>query len=200
MTKSTGKRPFIGRPRQDEWVRFWQYVEINDGCWYWRGSLSKGGYGNFKLAGAEGKQIKPHRKVYEDLVGPIPKGLHLDHLCRNPACVRPDHLEPVTCQTNILRGESWQARHAAKDRCIRGHEFVQRGNTRWRVCRLCVSAKQYILNAEKWPTERRIQSAIRKAAAAGIPFDPVPLRVKVQAQGRLSQAQVTGKENNHAIR
>lgn len=192
MTKSTGKRPFRGRPRQDEWVRFWQYVEINDGCWYWRGPISKGGYGNFKLAGEHGKQIKPHRKVYEHLVGPIPDGMHVDHLCRNPACVRPDHLEPVTCRTNILRGVSHQARHAAKERCVRGHEFSVRGKTRWRVCRVCMTAKQYIRNAEKWPTERRIQAALRKAAAAGVPFDPTPLRSKVPAEGHVTGVPVQG--------
>lgn len=186
MTKSTGKRPFRARRRKDEWTRFWQNVEINDGCWYWRGTITTFGYGTFRLAGVNGKQIKPHRKVYEDLVGPIPEGMHLDHLCRNPACVRPDHLEPVTCQTNILRGHSWQARHAAKDRCLRGHEFVQRGSTRWRSCRICDRANANIVNARKWPTERRINTAIRTAADAGIPFDPTPLRSKATAEGRVT--------------
>ncbi len=192
MTKSTGKIPYRGRPRQDEWVRFWQKVEIGEGCWPWIGAVSKCGYGNFKLAGADGKQVKAHRKVYEDLVGPIPEGLHIDHLCRNPRCVRPDHLEPVTCQTNILRGHSWQARHAAKERCIRGHEFSARGSTRWRSCRVCARAMTNIRNAKQIPTARRIRSAVRTAELAGIPFDPTPLWSKVPASGDVASKPVQG--------
>ena len=82
-----------------------------------------------------------HRVVYEILVGPIPVGLELDHLCRNRACVNPDHLEPVTTRTNLLRGYSPWACRARQTHCKRGHEFTPEntygtGDGR-RYCRTC---------------------------------------------------------------
>lgn len=82
--------------------RFWRWVERGEGCWLWLASTDTKGYGLF---GAEGKLSKAHRYAYELLVGPIPEGLVLDHLCRVRHCVNPDHLEPVTTYENILRGE-----------------------------------------------------------------------------------------------
>jgi hypothetical protein len=79
--------------------------EPNSGCWLWMGAYNrKSGYGfvrdrNMKMTNA-------HRLVYCEEIGPIPYGLDLDHLCRNPACVNPDHLEPVTRSENVKRGYS----------------------------------------------------------------------------------------------
>jgi hypothetical protein len=70
-------------------------------CWVWQWSLKGDGYG--QAVGPNGPG-KAHRIVYERLRGPIPAGLELDHLCRNPLCVNPDHLEPVTHQENLRRG------------------------------------------------------------------------------------------------
>lgn len=80
--------------------RFWAKVFEREGCWLWCGTVLNG-YGQFSF---EGKTVKAHRHSYEALVGPIPIGLALDHLCRNRGCVNPKHLEPVTWQTNIHRG------------------------------------------------------------------------------------------------
>lgn len=89
------------RDHVSDWDRFWARVEIGV-CWTWIGSTDRG-YGVF---GAQGRYFRAHRWAWEALVGPIPEGLHLDHLCRNPSCVNPDHLEPVTQAENIRRGHA----------------------------------------------------------------------------------------------
>lgn len=77
------------------------YTVDPDGCWRWHRALTSAGYGYVRVRGV----LQPaHRVVYELHRGPIPEGLHLDHLCRNPPCVNPDHLEPVTETENIRRG------------------------------------------------------------------------------------------------
>lgn len=99
---------------------------VGEDCWEWQAPLGSGGYGQFWNG-----QRRPmaHRVVYELLVGPIPPGLDLDHLCRNRRCVRPDHLEPVTRRENLIRGEGFIGINARKTHCIHGHEFTP-SNTR----------------------------------------------------------------------
>jgi hypothetical protein len=80
---------------------FWSKVTVADtGCWLWTGGLNKAGYG--RLETADGSD-RAHRVSYARLVGPIPEGLELDHLCRTRACIRPDHLQPVTHHQNVKR-------------------------------------------------------------------------------------------------
>lgn len=124
-----------GHPTED---RFWAKVNKTETCWLWTASHNGLGYGNFH---AGGQRIYAHRYAYELLVGPIPKGLVLDHLCMTPSCVNPAHLEAVTQRENTLRGDAPSARAVRTGRCCRGHVYDEE-NT-WfdkfgkRHCRHC---------------------------------------------------------------
>ena len=122
--------PLVGPPTDEE--RFWSKVDRSGECWLWTAGLCHG-YGRFTLDGAH---HPAHRVAYEWLIGPIPPGLELDHLCRTPACVRPDHLEPVTHAENTRRHFAYQTH------CKHGHEFTDENTylppNGQRVCRTCV--------------------------------------------------------------
>lgn len=130
-----------GRPRAITVEHMATRVAIVDGCWVWRGVKDRAGYGR---VGRRGRAA--HRVSYELHRGPIPAGLELDHLCRNRACVNPAHLEPVTHEENVRRGEAG-SNNRRKMFCPAGHPYdgenlyVRRGR-RWtaRVCRLCYRA------------------------------------------------------------
>ncbi|MFF1916144.1 HNH endonuclease signature motif containing protein [Streptomyces sp. NPDC058239] len=144
--------------------RFWARVDKTDsGCWLWVSSSRAGNYGDFHFAGV---RYRAHVWAYERFVGPVPKGLQLDHLCHtndsscaggveclHRRCVNPAHLEPVTARENILRGNSIHAANAAKTHCVKGHPFdaanthvKSRGN---RVCRTCQRASMARYRARK---------------------------------------------------
>jgi hypothetical protein len=83
------------------------HPEPNTGCWLWSGAHSASGYGTARFpVNGKNKVQNAHRVVYSIERGPIPDGLCLDHICRNPACVNPDHLEIVTYSENVNRGDS----------------------------------------------------------------------------------------------
>jgi HNH endonuclease len=69
-------------------------------CWIWQGGTQSQGYGRMSV---DGKLVPAHRHYYEATKGPVPIGLQLDHLCHEPSCVNPDHLEPVTSTENLRR-------------------------------------------------------------------------------------------------
>ena len=98
--------------------RFWEKVDKTNSCWIWTSEKNYSGYGKFQL---KGKRVKAHRFSYELTNGKIPKGLTIDHLCRNRSCVNPDHLEAVTQKENLLRGISPAAINSRRKFCIRGH-------------------------------------------------------------------------------
>lgn len=132
--------------------RFWAKVDKTETCWNWTAYRDPLGYGNFWPA--DKRMVLAHRFAFELLVGLIPEGLELDHLCRNPSCCRPDHLEAVTHRENILRGIGATAANAAKTTCIRGHSLSE-ANLRirpdgGRICRACrrVRARSYYLAAK----------------------------------------------------
>lgn len=130
-------------------AKFWERVIPSEGCWLWSGVVNPTtGYSQFSVRTDTGViTIYAHRWAYELLVGPVPDGLELDHLCRNRECVRPDHLEPVLPAVNVRRGvgpERTRLRYAAQTHCRNGHPLAgdnlrlsRRGAYTARVCRTC---------------------------------------------------------------
>lgn len=121
--------------------------EPMSGCWLWTGAIDYDGYGAFTSATfRNGKyvQVRAHRFAYETFRGVIPDGLVIDHLCRTPGCVNPDHLEPVTQAENHRRGllsEVTTARNNAITHCPKRHiydaENTIRNHVGARVCHIC---------------------------------------------------------------
>ena len=143
-------------PRGSLETRFWSKVDRSGGptaCWPWLAACSGRGYGHVWVGGAK-RQETAHRVAYELLVGPIPAGLTIDHLCRNRRCVNPAHLEPTTMRENTLRGVGATARHARQTHCKNGHEFTFENTYIWhgdgyprRDCRECTRNRQRFSDA-----------------------------------------------------
>lgn len=115
--------------------RFWSKVVESGDCWLWTGTGRR--YGHFKIGG---RDWLAHRFSYEDMVGPIPDGLTIDHLCTNKKCVNPDHLDPVPQVVNAHRRDAQHGRGHATTHCPQGHPYDDT-NTRHRNgrrhCRAC---------------------------------------------------------------
>ena len=126
-------------------IRFWSKVDGSYGnCWEWKGGVAGKGYGSFYL---NGRRIKAHRYAYQTLVGAIPEGLEIDHLCRNRKCVNPNHMEVVTRGENIRRGlwpDIGRQYQQKKTHCPQGHPYDEentylRPDRSGRECRACRS-------------------------------------------------------------
>lgn len=122
-------------------------------CWEWPGATNGVGYGVVGRGGKSGSNCYVHRVVYEHLVGQIPAGLVLDHLCRNRICANPAHLQPVTHQVNLTRGEGPSGANARKTKCPQGHPYDLM-NTYYepggaRKCRACAREYQRALRLRR---------------------------------------------------
>jgi hypothetical protein len=130
-------------PERVAWL-FWTKVDATGDCWEWTRALAVG-YG--KCWDGD-KPMLAHRWAYEHLIGPIPEGLVLDHLCRNRRCVNPDHLRVVTRKVNNLAGYSAHAQNARVRACPQGHEYTPQNTSmepsahgQKRRCRECAREK-----------------------------------------------------------
>lgn len=143
-------------------MRMRQKISHEDGCWPWIGRINNSGYSEVWY---EGASCKAHRVIYALLIGPIPSGLQLDHLCRNRRCVNPEHLEPVTSRVNTLRGVSIPAQNARKTHCVRGHLLVADNlyTTQSRACRAC------------FPVRRKANEERTRARPRGSGMEPAVL-------------------------
>lgn len=119
--------------------RFWSKVTKTPTCWLWT-AVTSAGYGTIWVREIQGYEFA-HRVSWRLAGRLLTPGLQLDHLCRTPICVNPDHLQEVSARTNTLRGIGPTAINARKTHCIHGHEFSA-ANTVWRSngqrkCRAC---------------------------------------------------------------
>lgn len=151
---------------QEDLDRIWPRISEDEaGCWLWTGSRFPTGYGQVAIAGAS---MYAHRLVYMICIGEIEEGLHTDHLCRNPPCCNPAHLEPVTCRENIMRSPIHPAAiNARKTHCKAGHplsgdNLAINANGR-RVCRACARLR----DAERYAKKKRLSEPTRVTPSEG---------------------------------
>jgi hypothetical protein len=122
-------------------------------CWLWTGGTTPDGYGVFHYH----KSVRAHRWLYQQVFGPVPDGLVLDHFaCDTPRCVRPTHMRPVTTRENVLRGDSASSLAAAATHCPSGHDYTTDGYV-WRGIRYCRPCRTLRMRA--WRNRRKATSA-----------------------------------------
>lgn len=128
----------MGRPANTPERLLRLFVNKTATCWLWTGCVASNGYGKVR---SMDRYTSPHRVIAAHFHGPTPKGMQVDHLCRNRLCVNPEHLEIVTPRTNTLRSDAVSAKNARKVVCMRGHalsgENLYMTTDNRRQCRTC---------------------------------------------------------------
>ena len=166
-----------GRPPQPIVERLWARIDKSvgsDACWHWPGALNVYGYGFLSEGSRTSRGIKmAHTVAYESVYGPVPEGLHLDHLCHGadltcpgggPAClhrrcVNPAHLEAVTQAENNRRMQARKT-HCPKGHPLFGPNLYSAPGSKNRECRTCRKA-----NRESWYKEKGLEYHRRWKAA-----------------------------------
>lgn len=175
--------------------QFWTRVDKTETCWLWTASKTTAGYGNLTL---DGKQDYAHRVSYRLMVGPIPAGLHVDHLCRVRHCVNPEHLEVVTHAENVRRGLAPFG--VIRTECKRGHDITNPANVRVtakgsKQCLVCHqmrvdtrAAKRREGNKGPWP---------RTHCPQGHEYTPDNTQWSTQGHRRCAECnRIRGRENH----
>ncbi len=166
----TGTATLAPKPTAEE--RFLSKVQVggND-CWTWTGRLEDG-YGQFHF---QNRTVRAHRWAYEHWVNPIPDGMQIDHICRKPSCVNPEHLRLATPKANSAY------RSAQVTECPHGHPYddantlVSSGR---RHCRTCMRARAKAHNRKVFAIpDSVIENKAKTHCPAGHPYDSEHMRV-----------------------
>lgn len=147
--------------------RFWPKVLKTESCWIWNAWKTAQGYGQFWHGSG---YTTAHRWSYENSKGKIPEKMVIDHLCRNPSCVNPEHLEVVTMAENTRRGELFvKLKHRASSltHCKRGHPLSGENLTKTstpikRTCKRCMMDKAKEWRKKNWENVKQQQRMRRR--------------------------------------
>lgn len=154
-------RPGDILPRRPIAERLWEKVDKSagpEGCWIWTGGRRNTfGYGEIWSGGNEGRPLVTHRVAWEVTHGPVPAGMCLDHICKNPACCNPKHLRVVTPRQNYVDfSDSPHGKNGRKTHCVRGHPFAgenlvrflvrSKNKRRWVRTRGCLTCNPGLVN------------------------------------------------------
>jgi hypothetical protein len=170
--------------------RFFARVNKTDGCWLWN-RPTEDGYGEFYF---NRRTFKAHRISYTLAKGQIPRGLLIDHMCRNRLCVNPDHLRAVDDATNALENSNSPASiNHRKTHCNRGHELANENllrvgrNKENRSCHECDKARK-----RRWNRKKSAENSLAEK------ISPTEFRGVVRKHSKwMAEIKVKGKRYRH---